>query len=119
MHIDLSKKSDYLTSPAMPSESGGLHLYLRDLCVLDLPDEGCITFKFKKGPVTATEASEDSPASASCDLTLTAICDVKAEENKGTEMDSDETSESIDELFEKAARKESNRYEEVETEDAD
>jgi hypothetical protein len=118
MHIDLSDKSDF-SMPSAPSGSGGLHLYLRDLCVLDLPDEGCITFKYKKGPVTATEAGEDTAASASCDLTLTAICAVEAEEGEKVEDDMDETSESIDELFEQAARSESDRYEEVETKDAD
>jgi hypothetical protein len=114
MHIDLSEKSDY-SSPVSQMDRDGLHLYLRDLCVLELPDEGCITFKFKKGPVTATEAGEDTPACASCDLTLTAICAVEAEENEGTEKYPDKSSESIDDLFEQASRKESDRYEEIET----
>lgn len=117
MHIDLSSKSEYLI-PASPMDGDGLHLYLRDLCVLDLPDEGCITFKYKKGPVTATEASKDSAATASCDLTLTAICAVEAETGEKVDKN-DDADESIDELFEQAARSESDRSEEIETEDAD
>jgi hypothetical protein len=104
MKVDLTKKSQY-NEPAMPSsmfEGRGLPLYLDDLAVLDLPDEGCITFMYKKGPVTATEASGDSPARASATLRL---LEIRACEPEEVEEDEDEqdTDKSIDELFEEAS----------------
>lgn len=102
MHVDLTKKSQYSeTMPSSMSDGHGLHLYIDDLAVLDLPDEGCITFKYKKGPVTATEASEDRPARASATLRLLEICDAESEDLE-EEKDETDSDKSIDELFEEA-----------------
>jgi hypothetical protein len=104
MHVDLTKKSSYLetTMPSSMSEGRGLPLYLDDLVVLDLPEEGCITFMYKKGPVTATEASGGSPARASATLRLLEIRECKPEEVEEDE-DEQDTDKSIDDLFEEAS----------------
>lgn len=104
MKVDLAKKSQY-SEPAMPSsmfEGRGLPLYLDDLAVLELPEEGCITFMYKKGPTTVTEASGDSPARASATLRL---LEIRACEPEEVEEDEDEqdTDKSIDDLFEEAS----------------
>ena len=108
MKVDLTKKSQY-SEPAMPSsmfEGRGLPLYLDDLAVLELPEEGCITFMYKKGPTTVTEASGDSPARASATLRLLEIRACEPEEvEEGEEEDEDEQDidKSIDDLFKEAS----------------
>lgn len=94
-------------------EDSGLHLYIDDLCVLEMPDEGCVTFRYKKGPVTATEAKGDRPARASADLRLLEICDVEASASEKEEP-ADDVEEAIDELFEEALRTEESAEDEVE-----
>lgn len=114
MHVDLTKSRSGYNMPASPMEAdSGLHLYIDDLCVLEMPDEGCVTFRYKKGPVTATEAKGDRPARASADLRLLEICDVKAETSEKEEP-ADDVDEAIDELFEEALKAEVSEEDEVE-----
>jgi hypothetical protein len=108
MKVDLTKKSPY-NEPATAGsmfEGRGLPLFLDDLAVLDLPEEGCVTFKYKKGPVTATESSGDAPARASATLRLLEICACEAEDVEDKEEDDEyegDADKSIDELFEEAS----------------
>jgi hypothetical protein len=77
-------KSNYahsLTSPPpVEQEADGLHLYIDNPRVINLPEQGCITFRFSRGPISARESFNGRPGSANVDLTLTEICDVKAED---------------------------------------
>ena len=103
--IDLSLSSRFnATTPATPFDSEGKNLYLDHPRVAELPEEGCITFKFRRGPVTLREGFSGHPGSASADLTLIEICNVKAEKvsYEGPEEHEDEsrTENQIDELFE-------------------
>lgn len=96
----------------MSSEDYGLHLFLNNPCVLDLPAEGTITFRFKKGPMTVTEGTDKRPAKASADLCLYEI--VSSEEGEAQkDDDTDESQDAIDDLFDKAQES----SEEVESED--
>lgn len=99
--IDLTERG-YEPIPSGPSE--GLHLFISDPRVVDLPDGGCITFKFKRGPVTLTESTKSSPGTASCDLTLLEICEVEhVEEYNDQDADNDSRPDNvIDELFREA-----------------
>lgn len=108
MKVDLTKKSPYgdaytVPSPSSPSDGRGLPLFIDDLAVLDLPENGCITFRFKKGPVTATEASGDAPARASATLRLLEICECEAEESEEEDEYEEDADKSIDDLFEEAS----------------
>lgn len=86
-------------SPSNPSEDG-LHLYVSNDRVTELPEEGEITFRFRRGPITTVEALRGSPGRASVDLSLFEICAVKADKNE-QEYSGDGDSV-IDDLFEKA-----------------
>lgn len=103
--ISLSRSygGELAANSPVSSEQDGKHLYLDDPRVVELPEEGCITFRFKRGPVTLVEGSDNRPGRASVDLTLVEICDVKAEELReyGVGDESDQTESTIDSLFEK------------------
>lgn len=81
----------------------GLNLFVSHPRVVDLPEEGCITFRFRRGPAMVKEPFKGTPGSASVDLTLLEICDVKDEampsDDKSGRRKSEET---IDKLFEEA-----------------
>ena len=118
MKIELG--NNYTHAYPMSSDGAeGLHLYLDNLCVLELPEEGIISFHYKKGPVTATEAGKGKPAHASADLLLTEICDY-GEHDKNDESESSEESkdsyegQSIDDLFEEASESEKDKADEKE-----
>ena len=82
-----------------PSDSGGLHLYVSQPRVVELPEQGLISFYYKRGPITLVEGGEDSEGRASADLTLTEICDVCECEVPGY-TEEQETESKIDEIFE-------------------
>jgi hypothetical protein len=99
--------SGSLCEPCSPPEPGK-HLYLDDPRVVELPECGCITFRFKRGPVTIKEGGSGREASASADLTLTEICAVKEEASGDVEEyeKSDKVENQIDKLFEELRGKE-------------
>lgn len=97
----------YPVSPASVEEAEGKFLFLEHPRVVQLPEEGKITFYFKRGPVTVREPTEHSPGSASVDLRLTEICDVCACEVETPASDAQESSKLIDELFAKVRGKKS------------
>lgn len=86
---------------AMPSGDydEGLHLFVEHPDVVSLPEEGKVTFYFRRGPVTIKEGREDEGASASVDLTLTEICaceECEVEEKSEPKM----AEHALDSLFE-------------------
>lgn len=90
--ISLSRGSE--GSPATPltgaeALNAGLNLFISNPRVIDLPHEGCITFRFKRGPLTVTEAKDGRPGEARVDLSLLEICDVEAHESEESESDED------------------------------
>lgn len=89
---------DGLNSPAMPE--GGLNLYVSDPKVVDLPPEGKVTFKFKRGPVTLREGRGEQEGTASVDLSLFEICEVEECPVSGPAEPDRETENAIDEIFE-------------------
>jgi hypothetical protein len=99
--ISLGSSGSNIPEVAYPSGSNepGLHLYVDNPRVVELPEEGKITFYFKRGPITVREGVEDRPGSASADLNLTEICDVCACEAPEY-SEARETENKIDELFE-------------------
>lgn len=109
-------------SPEMPSgmPESGLYLYVANPRVVELPEEGRITFSFKRGPITLKEGTEDRSGQASVDLCLKEIvevcaCEVEEGEPKGEYAKSENA---IDSLFE-SLRKEVPESEESEEEDED
>lgn len=99
-------RSDYGSPVALnESSGGGLNLYIDNPSVVELPLEGEITFRFKRGPVTLREASSRGPAGATADLTLFEITAVK----KGDccEEESAHEANEIDKLFALARSEES------------
>lgn len=97
----------YSTSPATSIESG-LFLHIENACVAELPEEGEITFRYKRGPVTLVGSTKDSPARAYADFNLTEItcCEAcKSEEDSDTKK----TESRIDELLEEALESESEK----------
>ncbi len=101
--IQLTREFIDLPSPGQPE---GLYLHVSDPRVVDLPREGCITFRFTRGPATITEATGDEPARASVDLQLTEICEVEETEMEDLGETKNEAAEKLDELFEKASSEE-------------
>lgn len=89
-------------SPVIPCGPGedGLHLYVSNDRVTELPEEGEITFRFRRGPITVVEALRGQSGRASVDLSLKEICGVKAEKNESEY--SNESNGVLDDLFEKA-----------------
>lgn len=86
-----------LNQPESPV-TAGLNLYITNPRVLELPEEGYITFRFTRGKVRIVEGDDNRESEASVDLTVTEICDVKADE--GPEEKVHERAENaIDELF--------------------
>lgn len=90
----------------------GLPLFVDHPDVVSLPEEGKITFYFKRGPVTIKEGRGDEGASASVDLTLTEICAVEeceVEEKSEPKM----AEHALDSLFEqlRGGKKESEEEE--------
>ena len=86
-------------SPAVAADTAsGQRISVNSPRVLEIPENGCITFRFKRGTVTLQSSSAGNPGSARADLELLEIVDVEA-----GECDEPETKESapdkIDELF--------------------
>ena len=102
--------SVYKSDSPVERESDGLHLFVSNPRVVDLPEQGCITFRFKRGPLTIKEGYKGSPGSASADLTLLEICDVKDEESPEVK----ESKDTIDEIFNSIRDESSAPAEEVE-----
>lgn len=94
-------------SPTPPSDlPSGLYLHVSDPRVVDLPREGCITFRYTRGPANLTESTDGEPARASVDLNLTEICACEGSDMEDLGDKKDEASEKIDELFEEAQKSE-------------
>ncbi len=109
--IPLAKTPESYPSQPSPvsamSDTSGLSLFIDNPRVVDLPEQGCITFRFTRGPLTIRESGANRPGSASADLTLTEICEV-------TEEDAPEGIESkdvVDDLFEKLRGEEDSKDE--------
>lgn len=102
--IPLDRSSEFNPQPSEPPS--GLYLHVSDPRVVDLPREGCITFRYTRGPANLTESTDGEPARASVDLNLTEICSCEASEMEDLGDKKDEASEKIDELFEEAAAEE-------------
>lgn len=97
--IDLSQKPE----PSLPaSPDGGLHLFIENPRVEELPECGEITFRYVRGPITEVEPLRGMPGRCSVDLTLTEICKVKACEPEDTKRMEDD----LDNLFEEASAEE-------------
>jgi hypothetical protein len=103
---------DGLNSPVVPD--GGLNLYVSNPKVVDLPEEGKITFKFKRGPVTLREGRGESEGTASVDLSLYEICEVEECPVTGSAEPDRETENAIDDIFESIRGKKSEESEEDE-----
>ncbi len=98
--IPLSPANDgIMANPISPESPEGLHLFISHPRVAELPEEGCITFRFKRGPRTVTEG-EGGISRASVDLRLLEICEVEAEEGEESEKKDDP----IDKLFAEAEK---------------
>lgn len=98
--ISLTSDANYPVTPPPQGETG-LYLHLENACVADLPEEGEITFRYTRGPVTLVGSSANSPARAYADLNLTEITGCKG--CKGEEKSEvKETESRIDELLEEA-----------------
>lgn len=67
---------------------------------LTFPEDGLVTFRFKRGVITARSASKREKASASVTLELTKLCDI--EEAEAEENTDSGTGSPIDDLFKKA-----------------
>lgn len=83
-------------------DSDGLHLYIDNPRVADLPKCGKITFYFERGPISLRESDGERAGSASVDLRLTEICDVEEEKEKDTPA---KAADIIDEIFESVRNK--------------
>lgn len=104
--IDLSSSDTANPYPCSPESEDCKHLYVQHERVVELPRSGTVTFRFKRGPVSITEGTGASPASASVDLSLYEIVGTTTD---GAESEDDERPEStLDELFE-LARKEDDK----------
>jgi hypothetical protein len=99
-----------LSSPVNPGLNGGdmpissgSTVRIDHPCVIDLPKNGLITFRYTRGPVTATEAHAGQPARASAELQLLEICDCDGSDaERYGEDDREETENSVDRLFRQA-----------------
>lgn len=95
--IPLSRK--FPGEPAtLPSEDG-LNLFISDPRVLDLPLEGEITFRYRRGPATVTEAVKGKEARASADFTLLEIVECEECEVESEASETEESSARIDRLL--------------------
>lgn len=71
--------------------------------VLKFPEDGLVTFRFKRGQIVARSATRSQGASASCTLELTKLCSVEEAEPEENEDAGDDYRDSpIDKLFEQA-----------------
>lgn len=104
--IDLTGDYNTPTSPVSPDVGDGPRVFLDNPAVLDLPDEGTITFRFKRGPITIREPHRGQSGSASADLCLCQLLSWTEEEPADDGDEDNETSpagrDRIDELFEEA-----------------
>ena len=75
---------------------------INDECVLDLPEEGLITFRYKRGSIVARSATKKEKASASTTLELTKICDYEEADPEEIEEKEEYRDSPIDKLFSKA-----------------
>lgn len=89
------------TSP-VEREADGLHLFIDNPAVATMPEEGLITFRYRRGPLSLRESSGGRPGSANADFTLTEICEVK--EEKASSAVEAEAKDVVDELFEAISR---------------
>lgn len=90
-----------LTSP-VEHEADGLHLFIDNPAVATMPEEGLITFRYRRGPLSLRESSGERPGSANADFTLTEICEVK--EEKASSAVEAEAKDVVDELFESISK---------------
>jgi hypothetical protein len=99
--IPLSRPSEAVFSekPAPVEFDGdGLHLFIDNPRVAELPENFCITFRGKRGPLTLRESGRGRPGSASADLTLVEICDVKEDDYEKPKVA--EAKDVVDDIFE-------------------
>ena len=94
--ISLSRDNE--VSPATAADEDGLYLHLSNPCVVGLPEEGLITFRYRRGDLHLVKGESSK---AYTDLNLTEIVDVKAEEEKD---DKDSESDKFDALFKQAIK---------------
>ena len=70
---------------------------------LKFPEDGLVTFRFKRGVIVARSASKREKASASVTLELTKLCEIEECEPEELSSDLSETSGNpIDDLFKQA-----------------
>lgn len=86
-----------VSSPSYADQAAGLSLFIDNPEVANMPEEGLITFRFKRGPLTLRESDDSRPGSANAQFTLTEICDVT--EDKGSSAKEPEAKDVVDELF--------------------
>jgi hypothetical protein len=103
--ISLDRDNSANVAYPEPYPSEGLSLYINHPCVVDLPEEGTITFRFKRGPVTLTQATKSSPSRATTDLCLCEIVDC-TEEKSESESEATREANAIDRIFEQVRKEE-------------
>lgn len=69
---------------------------------LNFPEEGIVTFRFKRGQIVARSASRGQPASASVPLQLTKLCGIEEAEPDESYEAADIEGDPIDRLFNQA-----------------
>lgn len=69
---------------------------------LNFPEEGIVTFHFKRGQIVARSASRGQPASASVPLQLTKLCGIEEAEPDESYEAADIEGDPIDRLFNQA-----------------
>jgi hypothetical protein len=99
----ISLQREYGSGPA--SEQLGAacpSVSLDCLEVLKFPEDGLVTFRFKRGQIVARSATRSKPASASCTLELTKLCSVEEAEPEELPKEEEARDNPIDRLFESA-----------------
>lgn len=95
MEYDVSLKREGMGSDSFPSVT------ISDACVLDLPEEGLITFRYKRGALVARSATRKEKASASTTLELCKICDFEEAEPEELTKEEETRDSPIDRLFDR------------------
>ena len=106
------KRDEGLNAPAMAGEDG-LFLHISNPCVVDLPESGLITFRYRRGDLHLVKGEE---VRAFTDLNLTEIVDVESCEDESE--DDEKAEDNLDKLFAEAAKAEPSEEDE-DGEDAD
>jgi hypothetical protein len=96
------KRDEYNKDPQLGSSTEGAYPQVTLSCaeVLQLPEYGLITFRFKRGAIVARSASRSEKASASTSIELCDLCGFK--EAEPDEVPEKEEKSAIDKLFEQA-----------------